>query len=57
MAKKKTVNDTQRQIRLPSELSQAVDEVLEKLNLSFSEAVRIFLEGKACTEKERKQLC
>ena len=51
MAKKKTVNDTQRQIRLPSELSQAVDEVLEKLNLSFSEAVRIFLDEMVKTGK------
>ena len=36
-------NDTVRQIRLPSSLANAADEVFENLNITFSEAVRMFL--------------
>lgn len=43
MAEKKELKSEVRQVRLPEKLSNDVDLVLQQMNMSFSEAVRIFL--------------
>ena len=37
-------NDTNRQIRLPSEMAEEADKVFQNLHITFSEAVRLFLD-------------
>ena len=44
-------NDTVRQVRLPSSLANDAEAVFEKLNITFSEAVRLFLAETAAKGK------